>query len=154
MTVYFYRDTYQHRQLLLNIGNNLGVLINMNQLADEILPALCRALRVSHAQLLLRDNNGSFTAQFAYSEIDDNEIELTLNANNPIIIWLEKKNRPFELRELDNVPEFKGLWQTEKETIFSSKLGLFCPIKNQGVLTGIFALGKKNPEYIHKRTWK
>jgi diguanylate cyclase (GGDEF)-like protein len=140
----FYRDTYQHRQLLLNIGNKLGGVINLDQLADEILPAFCRALKVSRAQLLLRDTNtGSFTAQFAYPKIEDNEIELTLNADNPIISWLEKKNRPFELRELGNIPEFKGLWQTEKENIFASKLGLFCPIKNQGVLSGIFALGKK-----------
>ncbi len=139
----FYRETYEHRQLLLNIGNKLGGVINLNQLADEILPTFCRALRVSHAQLLLRDNMGSFTAQFAYPEIEENEVEITLNADNPIISWLEKKNRPFELRELDNVPEFKGLWQAEKEDILSSKLGLFCPIKNQGVLTGIFALGQK-----------
>ena len=140
----FYRDTYQHRQLLLNIGNNLGGVINLNQLADEILPALCRALRVSHAQLLLRDTNtGGFTAQFAYPETEDSEIELALNADNPIISWLGKKNRPFDIGELVNIPEFKGLWQTEKEKIFASKLKMFCPIKNQGVLTGIFALGNK-----------
>lgn len=139
----FYRETYKHRQLLLNIGNKLGGVINLSQLADEILPTLCRALRISRAQLLLRDNNGNFTAQFAYPEIEDNEIALTLNSDNPIISWLEKKNRPFELRELDNIPEFKGLWQTEVDEMMSSKLGLFCPVKNKGALTGIFALGKK-----------
>jgi diguanylate cyclase (GGDEF)-like protein len=139
----FYRETYKHRQLLLNIGNKLGGVINLSQLADEILPTLCRALRISRAQLLLRDNIGSFIAQFAYPEIEDNEVALILNADNPIITWLEKKNRPFELRELDNIPEFKGLWQTEIDDMSSSKLGLFCPVKNKGVLTGIFALGKK-----------
>jgi diguanylate cyclase (GGDEF)-like protein len=140
----FYRDTYQHRQVLLNIGNKMGGVINLEQLAEEILPALCQTLRVSRAQLLLRDEaTGSFAAQFAYPEIEVNEIELKLNADNPVVSWLGKRNRPLELREVDNIPEFKGLWQNEKEAIFTSNLGLFCPIKNQGVLTGIFTLGKK-----------
>ncbi|MBN1366314.1 MAG: diguanylate cyclase [Dehalococcoidales bacterium] len=140
---FFYRDTYKHRQLLLNIDNKLGGVINLSQLADEILPTLCRALRISRAQLLLRDNTGSFVAQFAYPEIEDNEVALALNTDNPMISWLEKKNRPFELRELENIPEFKSLWQSEIDDVSSSKLGLFCPVKNKGVLTGIFALGKK-----------
>lgn len=139
----FYRETYKHRQLLLNISNKLGGVINLSQLADEILPTLCKALRISRAQLLLRDNTGGFSAQFAYPEIEDTETALSLNTDNPIIGWLEKKNRPFELRELENIPEFKGLWQSEIDEVTSSKLGLFSPVKNKGVLTGIFALGKK-----------
>ncbi len=139
----FYRETYKHRQLLLNISNKLGGVINLSQLADEILPTLCKALRISRAQLLLRDNNGGFSAQFAYPEIEETETALALDSDNPIIGWLEKKNRPFELRELENIPEFKGLWQSEIDEVTSTKLGLFSPVKNKGVLTGIFALGKK-----------
>ncbi len=141
---FFYRDTYKHRQLLLNLGNKLGGVINLNQLADEILPALCNALKVSRAELLLRDiSKGNFSSQFIYPELKGDESPVVLVGDNPIITWLGRQNRPLELRELINIPEFKGLWQSEKERILASKLGLMCPIKNQGVLTGIFALGQK-----------
>ena len=141
---FFYRNTYKQRRDLINLGNKLGGVINLRQLTDEILPVLCNVMNVDKAQLLLRDvGTGDYNTQFVYPEDDSNEGSLTLHSDNPVVVWLERKNRPLESRQIFNLPEFKGMWQEEKNQIKKSNLGLISPIKNRGELIGIFVLGKK-----------
>ena len=47
------------------------------------------------------------------------------------------------------MPEFKGLWEAEKQQITASNLGLLCPIKSQDRLVGILALGEKETGVLY-----
>ncbi|HUT96755.1 MAG TPA: diguanylate cyclase [Dehalococcoidales bacterium] len=139
----FYRGTYRYRQSLLTFSKKMGNIINMDELASEMLPAVTKALNIEHAKLLFEDvNSGDFTTQFTYPEIeDDSNDKLRLNVDSPIIALMEKEARPIELRQMDNHPELKGLWQTEREKL--ADMEILCPIKTGGRLIGILALGKK-----------
>ncbi len=141
----FYRETYKYRQTLLSFRNKMGNILNLEELANEILPAITKALHISQAKLLFQDTgSGDFVTQFAYPEAPNKDAkdEFKLNVDNPIVSWLDKQNTPLSIDQVNVIPELKGLWQSEKEQIARAEVGLLCPIKN-GKLIGILALGKK-----------
>jgi diguanylate cyclase (GGDEF)-like protein len=145
----FYRETYQYRRSLLNFSKKMGNIINLDELASAMLPAVTKALNITQAKLLFEDvNSGDFTTQFTYpKEEDDSNDKLSFNVDNPIIAWLEKEAEPLDLGRIDNIPQLKGLWQTEKENL--ADMGILCPIKSEGRLIGILALGKKQPGKLY-----
>jgi len=148
---FFYRETYEYRQMVLNFSNKMGNILNLGELAKEMLPAITKALNIKQADLLLQDiGSGDFAIQFAHpkaeGELSD---KLRFNVDNPIIAWLEKEASPLHLKQIDGIPEFKGLWQTEREKLVTSDLELLCPIKSRGKLIGILALGKKQRGNIY-----
>jgi len=141
----FYRETYEYRQTLLSFRNKMGNILNLEELANEILPAITKALHISQAKLLFQDTgSGDFVTQFAYPEAPNKDAkdEFKLNVDNPIVSWLDKQDTPLSIDQVNVIPELKGLWQSEKEQIARAEVGLLCPIKN-GKLIGILALGKK-----------
>lgn len=148
---FFYRGTYEYRQTLLTFSSKMGNIINLNELASEMLPAVTKALNITQAKLLFEDtNSGDFTTQFTYPEAEDaSSDELSLNADNPIVAWLEKEGKPLDLKQIDSFPELKGLWQAEKEGLNAFNLEILCPIKSGGGLIGILALGQKKRGSIY-----
>jgi len=142
---FFYRGTYEHRRALLSFSSKMGGILNLDELAKEMLPAMTKALNITQASLLLEDiGSGDFTVYFAHpkakSELSD---ELRFSADNPIVVWLEKETSPLALKQIDNIPEFKALWQVEKEKLAISHLELLCPIRSRGRLIGILAMDRK-----------
>jgi diguanylate cyclase (GGDEF)-like protein len=148
---FFYRGTYEYRQTLLTFSSKMGNIINLNELASEMLPAVTKALDITQAKLLFEDlNSGDFTTQFTYPEEEEEAgNELSLNVDNPIAVWLEKEGKPLDLKQIDSIPELKGLWQSEKESLATFDLEILCPIKSGGGLIGILALGKKQRGNIY-----
>ena len=62
----FYRDTYNYRQTLLTFRSKMGNILNLEELANEILPAISKALSIKHSQLLFQDTgSGDFLSQYA-----------------------------------------------------------------------------------------
>jgi len=141
----FYRKTYSYRQALLSFSRKMGNIINLNELADEMLTTVVKALRTPQAKLLFEDiSSDDFTTQFTYPKVKGkSNDEPNFNSDNPIMTWLEKETGPLDLRQIDVIPQFKGLWQAEKEKLVASDLELLCPIKSRDKLIGILALGKK-----------
>ena len=150
----FYRGTYDYRQTLLSFGSKMGNILNLDELAKEMLPAMTRALNITRASLLLQDiGSGDFTIHFTHPKDKSKSSDgLRFGADTPIVDWLEKETRPLNLRQIDSIPEFKGLWQAEKEKLATSDLDFLCPIKSRGKLIGILALGSKlsNGRYSHE----
>jgi len=141
----FFWGTYNYRQTLLGFGSKMGNILNLDELAKEMLPAMARALNISRASLMLQDSGGGeLITQFTYPKPKGElRADLRLTVDNPIVAWLEKESRPLALKQIDSIPEFKGLWQAEKEKLATSQLEVLCPIKSRGRLIGILALGGK-----------
>ena len=63
----FYRRTYEHRQALLSFSSKMGGILNLDELAKEMLPTMTRALSITQTSLLLQDvGSGDFVAQFTH----------------------------------------------------------------------------------------
>ena len=149
----FYRGTYSYRQALRSFNSKMGNIINLNELADEMLPTIVKALRTPQAKLLFEDtSSGDFTTQFTYPKVKDKSSdEPRFNLDNPIVAWLEKATSPLDLKQIDSIPQFKGLWQTERENLAASDLELLCPVKSRGKLIGILALGRKRSKALYSQ---
>ncbi len=147
----FYRGTYSYRQALLSFNSKMGSIINLGELADEMLPIISKALRTPQAKLLFEDSSsGDFTTQFTYPKVKGKSSdELRFSLDNPIVAWLEKEAGPLDLKQIDSIPQLKGLWQTEREKLVDSNLELLCPIKCRGKLIGILALGRKQSDTLY-----
>jgi len=86
-----YRRTNQYRETLLHFGSKLGSIISLDELASEILPILCKALKLRQVSLLVEDEKGTFKAHFEYPKGDEGiEERLCFNTNSPLAIWLER----------------------------------------------------------------
>ena len=148
---FFHRETYEYRRALLGFSNRMSNIINLDELANEMLTTVTKALHLKQAKLLFQDlSSGDFTVHFAYPEVEGEPSgEIKFSADNPIVTWLHKENEPLHLGPIDSIPKFKGLWEVEKEQIMASNLGLLCPIKNRGRLIGILALGEKESDTLY-----
>ncbi len=142
---FFYGGTYHYRQTLLNFSSKMGSIINLNELADEMLLTISKALSTPHVKLLFEDaSSGDFTTQFTYPQTRDRlRNDLRFGLDNPVVTWLEKESTPLDLKQIDSIPQLKGLRQTEREGLVDSNLRLLCPIKSRGKLIGILAMGSK-----------
>ncbi|MFC1892957.1 diguanylate cyclase [Chloroflexota bacterium] len=141
----FHRETYIHRQELLDFTNKIGNILNLDEVANELLPTISKALRLTQAKLLLQEtDSGDFTTHFAYPPLKEGTSdELRFSLDNPLATWLAKESRALNLEQLASVPQLKGLWAAEKEQLKASGLGLLCPIKSRDKLISILALGGK-----------
>ncbi len=147
----FFRGTYDYRQALLSFNSTMGNIINLDELADEMLPTISKALRITQAKLLFKDtSSGDFATQFTYPKVKgESSDELRFSFDNSIVAWLEKETNPLNLKQIDNIPQLKGLWQAEREKLIISNLELLCPIKSRGKLIGILALGRKQSRSLY-----
>ena len=140
----FYRETNTYRNMLLNFGSRLGSIINLEELANEILPAMSKALLVKHAKLLVEDDKGYFTAQFSFPKEEERiKDKLRFSTDSPLVTWLGRGNTSIQVAQISSTPELRGLPAAENEQINTANLDLLCPIKSRGKLVGILALGKK-----------
>ncbi len=152
----FHRETYVHRQALAGFAQKMSSTLDLDEVANEMLTTICKALRLTHAKLLFPEaETGNFTTQFTYPAAKEKTPdEFRFTADNPLVAWLVKDNKPLNLEQMASIPQLKGLWTVEKEQLVASGLGLLCPLKSHGKLVGILALGKKQSDalYYHEDT--
>jgi diguanylate cyclase (GGDEF)-like protein/putative nucleotidyltransferase with HDIG domain len=146
----FYRETYDHRQTLLGFTNKMGNILNLEQLTTEMLQTLSKAIRISQAILLFEDPGSSlFTVRCVYPETNDKLSNVfSLSFDSPVVMWLQKETQILTMKQIDTAPQFKALWEAEKENLHNSQIELFCPLKSHGKLVGILGLSKKHTNQI------
>ena len=151
---FFYREAYQYRQTLLSFSSRMGNILNLDELANEMLTTISKALRITQARLLFEDTNtGHFTTQFTYPKAKGKSPgKLKFSLDNPIVALMEKEANSLNLKQIDSTPQLKGLWQTEKEKLVASNLELLCPLKSRGKLIGILALGSKQSGNLYAQS--
>jgi diguanylate cyclase (GGDEF)-like protein/putative nucleotidyltransferase with HDIG domain len=150
----FHGETHIYRQALLGFSGKMGNILNLEEVANEMLPTICKALRLTQAKLLFQEmGSGDFITQITYPPMEEEaNVKLRFNADNPIVTWLTKEGKPLGLEQMASIPQLKGLWAAEKEHLAASDSRLLCPIRSRGNLIGILALGKKqtNSLYSHE----
>ena len=146
----FYRETYDHRQTLLGFTNKMGNILNLDQLATEMLQSLAKAIRISRAVLLFEDPGSSlFTVRYIYPETKDKiHTEFNLSFDSPVVTWLQKESQILTLKQIETAIQFKALWEAERESLHNSHLEVFCPLKSHGKLVGILGLSRKHSKQM------
>jgi len=139
-----FKETYDYRHLLLTFANKMSHVLNLEELADNMLTLITKGIHAKEASLLLPDNgSGDFVTRFTAPAQGSHSQGLRLTKDNPIVTRLAKENEPFNREQIDILPQMKSLWEKEREDIRASGIEIFFPIKNKGTLVGILSVGKK-----------
>lgn len=140
----FYRDTYDYRQMLLKFSKRVSNIFSLSELAQGMLYPITKALHVNWASLLIPDtSSGYFTTQFTQQVNGKTVTNLSFSKDNPIVTWLARESKPLRRELIEILPEFKGLWEGERDELQALEVELLCPIESKGDLIGILALGRK-----------
>jgi diguanylate cyclase (GGDEF)-like protein len=140
----FYRQSYDARQELLDFFKRRAPMVSdLAEFGRELLMLLARAMRCSRAYLYLPDAATSdFVAQFTEPEIKGGAQPL-MRQDSPVLEWLKRENRYFNVENLDILPEFRGMWAEEKKGLGALDVELLFPLISRGNLIAVLALGKK-----------
>jgi signal transduction histidine kinase len=141
----FYHDTYDYRQVLLDFSNKVNNVLDLNELQQTILQPIVESMHVKRAALLFPEvGTGDFKVRFVnQSNNEDTFSRLRFLNDNPIITWLTDKGEVLRRNLIDIIPQFMGMWEVEITTLDVLGVELLCPIKSQGKLVGVLALGEK-----------
>ena len=141
----FYHDTYDYRQILLDFSNKVNNVLDLNELQQTLLEPIVESMHVKRAALLFPEvGTGDFNVRFVDKSTNDGPFsKLRFLSDNPIITWLNDKGDVLRRNLIDIMPQFKGMWEVEKTTLDALGVELLCPIKSQGKLIGVLALGEK-----------
>lgn len=140
----FYRESYSYRQQLNTlVRDRIRRLISLDELGSELLTLLSGSLRCKKAFLLLPQEDGSdFYVRFALPTLS-NDASFTIKKDSPLLEWLAKENTYLPRETLEIAPEFKGLWNEEKDTVRRLDIHLFLPIISRSKTIGLLMLGER-----------
>ena len=141
----FYRRTYDYRQKLLNFVSRIHNVFSLRELGGELLPLAVKAIKCKRAYLLFPERgSGDFITRFAEPQEEGNPLSsLRVKQDNPIVQYLSQKRRLLTVQNLDILPEFRSLWEQERDEIRAAEIELFVPIISRGKLVSILALSEK-----------
>ncbi|MFC1903777.1 diguanylate cyclase [Chloroflexota bacterium] len=141
----FQGPTYDHRQRLSNFADKIHNVFSLKEQGGELLALLTKAIGCKRASLLfLETGSEDFITQFVEPKSKDNSLShLRLAGQNPIAEYLRRERKLLTRENLSILPEFRGLWEREKEEIESKEIELFMPLISRDRLIGILLLDKK-----------
>jgi len=137
--------SYDHRQKLSQFAGRIHNVFSLKEQGGELLVLVIKAVGCKRARLLFLEVGGkNFTTQFVEPEgKDSSPPNLRLSGQSPIVEYLKREQKLLTRENLAILPEFRGLWEQEKEEIQSNEIELFMPLISRDRLIGILVLDKK-----------
>jgi len=147
----FYGKRYDYRKMVYSFASRMKSVIELNELAKAMLQPLVKAVGASQASLLFL-SNGYFTAKYSeHMKTGAPTTPISFRHDGPIVKWLEKEDSPLSRDDIDTKPNFKGLWQEERDTLNAANIDLLLPIKSKQSLISILAVSKKHRRGYYNR---
>ena len=111
----------------------------------ELLRLVTRAVGCRKGGLFFPESDGKyFSARFVEpNSVKEPWSSLVIGEYNPIITYLSSKHIPLTIDKLAMLSEFHRLPESDRQEIMSAGMELWLPMINNGSLTGILVLDKK-----------
>ncbi|MFH1003594.1 MAG: diguanylate cyclase, partial [Chloroflexota bacterium] len=146
-----YGNRYDYRQMVLSFSSRMSNVIDMEELAEAMLRPIVSAVSASQSSILLA-SKGQFIAQYAERLVKgESPAPINLRQDGAVVHWLEQQDKPLHRLTIDTAPEFKALWQEERNTLDAAEVELLFPIKSKHKLVAILALSKKHTHGYYSR---
>jgi len=142
---FFFRDRYDSYQMLQRISKRAVSFLDINNLTNMIFAEVTSTLHISRAAFFIKQE---LTDEFTL--LTDFGIDLSpsfsLSSNHPIILHFSKNDEILTRSQVEIMPQFRALWEQERDDLVKIGADLLIPMKVQGELVGIFATGPKRSE--------
>ena len=141
---FFFRARYDYQQKLYTfLRHELSGVFSLRELSEGLLPLIGGALDCKQAYLLLPDpGSGDFVIEFGLSQRDGNS-PLIIKKDSPVLEWLKRENRYLSKENMEILPEFRGMWDEEKDGLEALDIELLFPLISRDNLIAVLALAKK-----------
>ena len=138
-------QSYDYRLRLSEFASKIHNVFSLKDQGGEILSLVTKAVGCQRARLLFLEVGGQdFTTQFVESKgKDDSMYKFKLSGDSLIAEYLQRERKLLTRENLAILPEFRGLWEEERNEINSHKIELFMPLISRERLIGILILDKK-----------
>jgi diguanylate cyclase (GGDEF)-like protein/putative nucleotidyltransferase with HDIG domain len=141
----FYGKRYNYRQMVLSFAHRMSNIMELDELAEAFLQPITSAVNAKQASLLFT-NNDDFSSRSAVRLVKQEPvIPIHLRLHGPIAKRLQREDGPLYTETIDIEPEFKGLWQEERDSLEAAEVEVLFPIKSKHSLIAILALSRKHP---------
>ncbi|MBN1316829.1 MAG: response regulator, partial [Anaerolineales bacterium] len=129
-------------QMLQDLSQTVASELDLSFLTSMILDKVTSTMHIDKAAFLLKEEKSGEFLFKAHKGFTD-EIDVTLASDHPIIDRLANNPDYLTKRELDTLPQFKGLWEWEKRELERLEAEIFFPLKAKNELVGILVVGPK-----------
>jgi hypothetical protein len=87
----FYQQTYDSRQALLSFSYKMSNILELDELAHELLPSLNDTLHIKKSELLFQDNeSGEFIIHYTHPTLDEEPTKSDEETNDKLILNPDK----------------------------------------------------------------
>jgi signal transduction histidine kinase len=138
----FFRDKYDSSLMLQRLSRTATVVLDLDSLTNRILDDVNSTMHIKGAAFFLKQvQTGDFvlTSQKGLGLQGD----MRLESDHLVVDWQSRHDNILTGNDVDALPQFKALWGQEKDDLERIGAELFIPLKTQGELVGIFAVGPK-----------
>jgi K+-sensing histidine kinase KdpD len=138
----FYRERYDHLIAMQEFTANTRDIGDFSGLADSLVHTVRQALQADWATALIPDAEDE---RFVPASTPDGgpADDLQIAKNSWVASWLAQHNEVLTPRLIEYDPYLQAMAASERELLLSSGVQLLVPLKTQGELTGVLALGPR-----------
>jgi PAS domain S-box-containing protein len=138
-----FREQYDSRHMLQELSRQAATIIDLDTLGNLLLNQICGRMHMERAALLFDERGGEGFTVAAQRGLDEGGAGLRLGRDHPVVQRLQHTERLLRASEMDTLPQFRSLWDQEREELAHLGAQLFVPLQVKEELVGILAVGPK-----------
>lgn len=141
----FFREKYDSTQMLQRLSQKAATTLILDSLTNMILKELTGTIHIGKAAFFLKSDKYGELHLAAQCGLDGKG-EFYFRRDHPIIKWFLKNEKALTRSDIELQPQFKALWECEKDQLEKLEAELLIPVLAKNELVGIFTLGPKLSE--------
>lgn len=140
---------YDPNRTLREYSVTISTIVDLSQLEATVVSLISEAMEITYGTLFLVDNDEDVLGRSVYQLISvqgfgTEKLELgVFDANSPVAAVLSQEHRPLTQYDIDLLPQFQEISETEKEWLFGLGVDVYVPIYSKGNWIGVLGLGPK-----------
>lgn len=141
----FQGQSYDYRHKLADFADKIHNVFSLQEQGGELLTLVTKAVGSKRARLLfLEAGSEDFAVRFVEPDRKDSpSSNLRFSGQSLIVEYLKRERKLLTRENLEIMPEFRGLWEQEKEEIKAHDIEMFMPLISRDRLIGILVMDKK-----------
>ena len=137
----FYRENYNATQMLQRLSLATVSILDLDALTRMILKEVTSTMHIHNAGLFLKkEQTGDF---YLMGQVGMDIGNLKLVQKHPLVTYFKGNQQALTDYDLEVLPHFLALWKQERDELEKIGARLYIPLKAEGDLVGIFAVGPK-----------
>ena len=146
----FVKEELHQAEKIKEYNSAVSKTLDLQIIMDETIRVIKEVMDAGSIYICMQESPGQ-PYKGVYSDKPLNDLTFSLEAENPLVLWLAENEEPLVYREFRYTVEYKSMWESEKHQL--DKMGICCclGLKDGLNLTGIVLIssthGRKHIMY-------